>query len=383
MTLTRNFLAVSLAWLLVFVFSTRMAPANKLVGHPHAVSRTVFFEEKSDFKPGRFFRTRLNSKNEITLSAENGDFITSGSFTSPVMRSPFPLTELIPSWNVDVPTSTGFTVYMKLGEAGREWTDWLYLGRYGLTPKISGKNISSRGAEVDVDYLLLEKPFVYYQWRVELFSRRPNYIPRLKLFTVTLGNASGDEELYKQFTPKPRPGNNWARRLDVPYRSQLHKDRAIPKRMRWAICCPVSVSMVLEFFGHDLATRKVCDLCFDHDYTMWGAWPRASQTLSRFGLRSYVMQIRHFDEIKEFISKGSPMIISIRAKEGELTSPPYSQAPGHILVISGLDKDENVWVNDPYNLDGKSGPRKWTRKEIEKVLIARGGVAIIAEKINH
>jgi hypothetical protein len=44
-----------------------------------------------------------------------------------------------------------------------------------------------------------------------------------------------------------------------------------------------------------------------------------------------------------------------------------------------VDKNDTVWVNDPYNTDGKLGPRLWTRKEIEKVLIGRGGVVIVAE----
>ena len=111
-----------------------------------------------------------------------------------------------------------------------------------------------------------------------------------------------------------------------------------------------------------------------------GNWTLAAQTLSRFGLRSYITQVRAFDEIPAYIERGIPLIISIRAKRGELKSPPYKEAPGHLLVVIGYDEEEKIWVNDPYNIDGQRGPRTWTRKEMEQVFIGRGGMTIVTER---
>ena len=137
--------------------------------------------------------------------------------------------------------------------------------------------------------------------------------------------------------------------------------------------------MALEYYGVSLPLRNVCDICFDRDNRIWGNWARAAQTLHQFGLRSHVAQIRSFEEIKPFIARGIPLIISVRASEGDLPSAPYKKTSGHILIISGVDQNDTVWVNDPYNTDGKEGARLWTRKEIETVLIGKGGVVIVAE----
>jgi len=355
-----------------------MLRANKLNGHPFAVSRQIFFEEEEDFRGGEFERTLFHPGRGMQISPLFGDDPSSGSYLSPEIRSPFPMTEILPSWNVDVPTSTGFSLYIRVSETGGDWSPWLFLGRDGETPPDLPRKTSWKGAELDVDYVLFSKPHRFLRWKVELYRDRTGNAPCLRLFSLALGNASGNKEIYDSFAGKPRKVDGWNRRLNVPYRSQLSDDPEIPPRMRGAICCPVSVAMVLDYYGRRVSTRKVCDLCFDRDYRIWGVWPRASQTLSRFGLRSHIVQIREFDEIGEYIAGGVPLIISIRAYRGELHSAPYTEAPGHILVITGLAGEDAVWVNDPYNTDGEKGPTRWTREEIGKVFIDRGGVAIIA-----
>jgi len=364
---------------IILFFLPQEAFSNKLKSKPFSVSQTRFFETVKDFEKGQFLDTVFSPGKGIALVKQSRRFVKSGSFVSPVIKTPFPITELIPSWNIDTPTSTGFAVYFKVGGMESGWTDWFFLGREGITPKINFKSKSQKGVSVDVDYLLLEKPFSYYQWRADLFTKAPARSPHLKLLSVAIGNSRGNKKLHEKFSRKISPENGWIKKLNVPYRSQLAKRPRIKKRTRHSICCPVSVAMVLEYYGVKVSTKKICDLCFCPDYKIWGVWLRAAQTLSRFGLRSYVTQLRSVDELKPFISKDIPVIISIKARKGEIPSAPYNQARGHLLVVIGFDTDENVWVNDPYNTDGKKGPRKWTKKELETVFVSRGGIAIIAE----
>lgn len=352
---------------------------NPLYGNPYAVSRIKFYETAADFKGGQYFRTTWQTPKGISLKKSRDDYPTSGSYISLPFVSPFPMSEILPTWNVDCPVSTGFAVYFQVSKDSRSWSEWLFLGRDGYTPKSLKKLVHTTGAVVDVDFMQLTKPFQYFKWRIELFTRVPNTSPLLRRFAVCYGNSSGDEEIFKKFSGDKTAPRGWARKLDLPYYSQLTPEKDIPETMRYSICCPTSVRMVLGYYGIQQSEKEVCDLSLDPEYEIWGGWPRAAQTLYHFRLRSYVTQIRSFEDIKSFIARGIPIIISIRAKKGELPSAPYQEEVAHVLVISGLAEDGRVWVEDPYNVDGKMGPRFWTRAEIEKTFIGTGGVAIIAE----
>jgi hypothetical protein len=241
------------------------------------------------------------------------------------------------------------------------------------------KVVHTTGAVVDVDFMQLTKPFQYFKWRIDLFTQIPNTSPLLRRFAVCYGNSNGDEEIFKKFSEEKTAPRGWARKLDMPYYSQLTPEKDIPEAMRYSICCPTSVRMVLGYYGINRAEKEICDLNLDPEYEIWGGWPKSAQTLYSFGFRAYVTQIRSFEEIKSYIARGIPLIISIRAKKGELPSTPYHEVEAHVLVISGLTEDGHVWVEDPYNTDGKKGSRLWTRTEIEKTLIGTGGVVVIAE----
>lgn len=364
--------------LLTFIITQAilLSHAHELKGHEYAVSQNRFFEEAGDFAPGNFMNCRFIPGKGVLLTGLYKDASTSGVFVSQPVTAPFPMTELLPSWNIDRPTSTGFAVYFKVSPNGAEWSDWLYLGRDGIYPRPEERNLDFPGGKVDVDYILFEKPHRFYSWKVVLYSENPDASPVLKLFSVCAGNVEGDEELYEKFGNKKIAPQGKEIRLETKGRYQLADDPTIPKRMRGAICCPVSVAIVLDYLHHDLPSKQVCDLCYDRDYRLWGNWPRAAQTLSLFGLKSYVTQVRSVVEMRTWLAKELPLIISIKAYKGDLVSPPYKEAPGHIMVVSGMDEEGNLYINDPYD---KAGVRLWTKEEIEKVHIDRGGVTIIAE----
>jgi len=352
---------------------------NPLLGNAFAVSRMKFYETDTDFEGGEYLQTSWQSPKGISLQNTGEDYPTSGSYSSSPFDAPFPMSEILPTWNVDRPTSTGFAVYFQVSEDGHSWSEWLFLGRDGSTPKSLNKTLHTTGAVVDVDFMLLTKDFKYFKWRIDLFTQIPGSSPILRRFAVCYGNSSGDEEIFKNFSGKITVPKGWARKLEMPYYSQLTPEKDIPESMRYSICCPTSLRMVLEYYGVKRSARELCDLNLDPEYQIWGGWPKSAQTLYSFGFRSYVTQIRSFDEIKSWIARGIPLIISIRAKKGELQSAPYPEVGGHVLVISGLTEDGHVWMEDPYNTDGKMGSRLWTRKEIEKTLIGTGGVVVIAE----
>ncbi|MCX6998865.1 MAG: C39 family peptidase, partial [Candidatus Sumerlaeota bacterium] len=317
---------------------------NPLYGNPYAVSRIKFYETAADFKGGEYLQTMWQTPKGISLKKSREDYSTSGSYTSLPFVSPFPMSEILPTWNVDRPTSTGFAIYFQVSEDSRSWSEWLFLGRDGDTPRSLKKVVHTTGAVVDVDFMQLTKPFQYFKWRIDLFTQIPNTSPLLRRFAVCYGNSSGDEEIFKKFSEEKTAPGGWARKLDMPYYSQLTPEKDIPEAMRYSICCPTSVRMVLGYYGINRSEKEICDLNLDPEYEIWGGWPRSAQTLYSFGFRAYVTQIRSFEEIKSYIGRGIPLIISIRAKKGELPSTPYHEVEAHVLVISGLTEDGHVWV---------------------------------------
>ncbi len=374
-------LFVSMIIFLFLNFSANIY-ANKLEVKGEALSKLRIFESKKDFISLKFENCFRADNGEILIKRNKTDKILKGSIISNVIKTDFPITELIPSFNIDFPTSTGASLYFQVSKDNKNWSEWLFIGRDGDTYGEISRKRKSEDAIVDTDYILLNSPYNYYKWRIDFYSEGKNSYPKLKLFAVSEGNSGIDKEesnKYRKFIfdkSKLPPKVKWNKKINVPYRSQLDLGE-----LSEYVCCPTSISMVLEYYGVQITSREVCDAAFDRDYRLWGSWWRASQTFSKFGLKSYVVQLRDFDEIKEYISKDIPIIISIKTKGEQLPSSPYKQTPGHILVIVGLDENENVWVNDPYNTDGIRGTRKYTKNEITDVFINMGGVAIIAEKI--
>lgn len=368
--------------LIVLFFLIEKVHAGDIIVENKALTNLKIYETKKDFKNSEFQNClRKNNGTIVIKDIKEGEF-NKGSIISKSISSEFPMTELIPSWNIDVQTSTSFAVYFQVSKDEQNWTDWLYIGRDGKIPDDIVKIRENDGVIVDVDYLIFTKPYKYFRYRIDFYSQKKSASIKLKLFAVCCGNSKVNDELYDEFKKfaynknQNKKNGGWIKKLNVPYRSQL----AVNSKFAYAVCCPTSIAMVLEYYGINYPTEKVCETAFDEEYRLWGSWWRASQTFSKFGLRSYVTQLRDFDEIKQYIAKDIPIVISIKAFTGELSSSPYQESPGHILVIIGLDEDEKVWVNDPYNIDNHNGSRKWTKKEIEDVLIKKGGVVIIAEK---
>jgi len=77
------------------------------------------------------------------------------------------------------------------------------------------------------------------------------------------------------------------------------------------------------------------------------------------------------------IARGQPLIISIRAQEGELTGAPYPKTAGHLLVLAGFDRKGDVLVNDPAARTREKGQCTYLRRELEKVWMEKGGTAYV------
>ncbi|MEO8376598.1 MAG: C39 family peptidase, partial [Candidatus Sumerlaeota bacterium] len=94
------------------------------------------------------------------------------------------------------------------------------------------------------------------------------------------------------------------------------------------------------------------------------------------GLDAWVRRFRNWDQVKEQIAKGQPVIASIRFGVGEFPSNPLKSSGGHLIVIRGFAENGDVIVNDPAHKDVGNGII-YKADELARAWFEKGGVAYI------
>ena len=136
--------------------------------------------------------------------------------------------------------------------------------------------------------------------------------------------------------------------------------------------------MVLKYRGVNVTVEEVARRVYDKRHDIFGNWPNAVQTAYSFGVPGLLMRFAGWDEVERMIEKGYPIIISLAAAKGELTNAPYDYSGGHLIVVTGFDKEGNVEVNDPALRKEEDGRLKYLRSELDEVWMKRkGGTAYV------
>ena len=286
----------------------------------------------------------------------------------PVIESR-PFDELLPSWNADVPQGCHLAVDVRVSVEPGIWSPWLSLGGWerGATPPSPGSRTvewrTDRGkVRVAIDVLESEFTLSRYQLR---FSAAGDEAIRLDSVHVVASDTASvlNHPLRRDLVQ--------AVELKVPARSQRLEDPAIAGR----ICSPTSVTMALAHFGAEYPTGTVAETLYDADHDIYGNWNRAVQGAFELGVRGYLTRINHWGEVAAHLLAGEPLVISIRADEGELQGAPYARTSGHLLTIRGLTDDGYALVNDPAAHEVEGVPRRYSLSNLETVWLRRNGVA--------
>jgi hypothetical protein len=308
-----------------------------------------------------------------------------GSFISRPVDTENAFLELLPSWNLSLNDSTqGYRVQIRVGDREGKWSPWLYFGSGGTA---TGKSASPRTSvakwgDVKVDYLMLKRAAVHFQFRVDLEGDQesladPAERPVLRrLFAAYAGevaaeNASGIGQAAREKSPRRRVD------LKVPYRSQTD----VPvKKLRSVICCPTCIAMALEWHGVDKPTLDVCAEAYDPEHKIYGMWPRAAQTAANNGMIACVQRFGTHTEVREALEAGTPLVASIRVRSGELSGAKYRKSKGHLILIRGFTAAGNYIVNDPYSPGPRGKEIEYAAADLDKVWLDKGGVAIVMRK---
>ncbi len=332
-------------------------------------------------RPHRRFRHDLIIHSRDELAAGHwtvGEGAARAEYESPTITTPHPFSEVLPSWNIEAPTGSGFLVELRV-KSGDTWSPYLAVGEWGRLERDTTQVTKWTGGSVEIDYYRANSPHRELQYRVTLLGtaltksspgRSGFPIHRIALaLTNSTGIPLGGDD-----PPAPRPKRStWTRRLSVPYRSQKTEDPKIAHR----ICSPTSVAMLLAYHGRNVPTARVAERIFDGRHDIYGNWPRAVQGAFSFGVPGYVARFGSWREVEQSIANDQPLVISIRTKDGELAGAPHAYPGGHLLVVTGFDGDENVHVNDPAAADAASGRTTYLRPELERAWLDRGGTAYV------
>jgi hypothetical protein len=352
--------------------------SNPLGNPPGMVDRLVFLDRPEAWTAGTFKNAVVDARRAaLTLAADSDDkFPRRGSWTSAEIAADFPFTEVIPSWNAAVPAESGIAVSLRVrnAERGEDWSPWLYFGGWGRQAAIEKENVRCDRGIVHVDTLLLDRPADTYQVRVDLasyaFDAAAN--PALRRVAVSYSGVVADDAARARLLRPVKLEGNWARRLDVPYRTQGDT----PKPLRGETCSPTSVSMVLEYWGCNRPTVENALAIYDAEHEMFGNWNRAVQRAGELGLDAWLTRFRNWDAVKAEIAKGRPVIAAVQFKRGEFPAAAIASTNGHLIVIRGFTPAGDAIVNDPASRDKGNGA-VYPAADLARAWFGHGGVGYV------
>ncbi|MCC6405573.1 MAG: C39 family peptidase [Planctomycetes bacterium] len=341
------------------------------------VHEELHHKNPQDFVGGTFVRSELGAAGGVKLApiAQPPNVEDDGSavYESAVLASKQPFSELLASYNVDVPAGAGIWFEARVGRKADElWTDWLRIGEWGSgQPSWAPTRTCNEGA-IDVDYFKGNGVFDLAQYRIVAW-RGEARAPQIRISRVDLTFSTRNGLVLADGPKVEIPEAAWKLRLPVPFRSQ----KAVDPKLAPRVCSPTSLAMVLEYHGAKRGIEEVAKRVFDAEFDVYGNWTRAIQGGYTFGVAGYLTRCADWRAVERSIAVGQPLVISIAAGPGDLAGAPYEQTPGHLLVVTGFDESGNVCVNDPAAEFESSGVRTYTRAELEKCWLARGGTAYV------
>lgn len=320
-----------------------------------------------------------------------------GTWTSPVLRGSFALTELIASWNADTPKGTWLEVNVRGRDESGQRTGWFVMGRWARDDTDAGgainrTSLDGQGTDVATvwtDTLHLQDDHTLHdiQLRVQLMRKESLHHGPTVSFLGAVSSALPDDATVP-VSPRllRRPVT-----LDVPtYSQELHNGQ-YPEYDNGgeAWCSPTSTSMVVASWHRGPTKRQMSWVepmkdpqvayaarnTYDYTYEGCGNWPFNAAYAASFGLEGFVTRLRSLREAESFIARGIPLVTSVSFDSSELDGAGYSTG-GHLMVLVGFDGDGNPIMNDPASHLIPSDDQvrvTYDREQFENVWVPRSG----------
>ncbi len=364
---------------------SRDAPDRVWSDNPLRMRDATLRFDASAWDAGEHDRTAVDEQGRLVVASPDTAYPASGRWTSPVFEADWPVTELLPSMNLDAPADTGVRMLWRLRVDG-EWSPWLDLDGWGdLTGTGRGSTTDFAHGTVEIDWVELNEPADALQARLELVSfdaaspdaRRTPAVSHL--VGVYSGSLPADVVLAADSANDNERGDalddQTGTDLAVPMFRQGRNGPALAPRT----CSPTSVTMAMAFHGVTLDPRAVSEAIYDRRYNIFGNWARAVAFASTHGLHAELQRFRTWDDLRDTLASGAPVIASIRFEEGEFPSNKMKRTSGHLILIRGLTDAGDAIVNDPAYDEGGEGV-VYKKEELARAWLAKGGVGYVIRK---
>ena len=337
-------------------------PAATATGRPKpspaaSQANSALFKDTADnFDAGERSGVEASPKG-LTLIASQGQY------TSPVQETPFAFNNAVLSWVADAPTGTSLKLEMRVRVDGT-WSRWYTMGTWANGRGASAHGQSDGFGQVDIDTLKLRQPAQAFQYRATLSGSDATLVLR----SVAVAYADMSRPLNGPAVPLEA---NWARDLPVPQISQAVQDPAI----RWEICSPTSLTMVLNYWGANKPLMEVVSGVRDGTAGIYGNWPLNTAYAATQGFDAHVARFHSVEQLQNEIANGRPVVVSVRFAAGQLDNSPISSTTGHLIVVRGFTANGDVIVNDPAAPSHDTVRRVYHRDQFSRVWLSSGGIA--------
>lgn len=258
--------------------------------------------------------------------------------------------QLIFCWNAFRPTKGYFVFYVQPRDSiTKQWGEWYKMIEWG-SGGIQKSNCIKRKNGPCYNHVRLELPKDKladgFKFKVECQNGAD--LSGLRLLGVSISDFS-----------KFKPTNIGSEILkyspihikNIPKRSQMVLNHDDSKEM----CSPTSTSMLIEFLSKkNIDPVDFANKVYDNGLGSYGSWPFntscAFESCPSHFFR--VIRMNSFSDLYSYLTKGLPVIVSVR---GKLPTAAKEYESGHLILICGWDpKNKKVICHDPaFDSDGK------------------------------
>lgn len=281
----------------------------------------------------------------------------------PVWRLRPPARQLLPTFSVLTAREYSFRFEMSV-LAGGAWSPWVAAASLGPLP-FAPLGGSTDAVTADIDVFLAPRPVKAVRLQLRLAAPDPRAVLEAPWF-VALSASDGEPAAAGPWAPPA--GVN----LAVPPFSQM----TMPSDVRMRICSPVSVAMVLGYFGRQVDAEALAAEMYHPGVDRYGVWPAAVMAAGRRGLGGYLLRFPDWESAAWCLRRGIPIVASVRYGPGELAGAAIAETAGHLVVLTGYE-DDDVLVNDPAAPGPAAVARRYRRQELGRVWLERAGVGYV------
>jgi hypothetical protein len=338
------------------------------------MSPPLYLHRLTGFRDGTHTGVRPTAAGDLTT--ESG--CIRGLWESPLLDAGCAVKSAIASWNATVPPGAWLEVQARF-PTGSALSRWYSCGRWSSGPlrgSIAGQ--ADGDGSMETDTLFLRQPSRSVQLRVILEGR--GALHRLYLQVTGPDDRPEDSARAGDDRSPAQPGIGWGVDLPVPCRSQ----RVYPEGARdW--CSPVSLSMVLAYWGTDLSVPDVvAPAVYDPVYRGWGNWPFNTAVAGLYGFHACVARLPGLTAAERWVTAGVPVVASVRYRRESLEGAPIEQTDGHLLVIRGFTPGGDVIVNEPAAPSDETVRLVYRREQFERAwLLGSGGIVYLVHPSGH